>query len=141
MQDSVTNTVDTGLKSLADEAPVKVRISGICMMPLINDGAVIQVSRQRIYLPGDILIKRAHNNRLIAHRLIGCYPRKGGLHYVTRADIAENADSAISASQVIGKLSGGDCEAAAIKIPVKSRIRALGQFFVLLIQRIRRKKI
>ncbi|GBE08120.1 hypothetical protein BMS3Abin11_01237 [bacterium BMS3Abin11] len=89
---------------MADEAPFKVRISGICMIPLINDGAVIQVSRQRIYLPGDILIKRAHNNRLIAHRLIGCYPRKGGLHYVTRADIAENADSAISASQVIGKL-------------------------------------
>jgi len=137
MQDSVVNTVDTGLKSLADEAPVKVRISGICMIPLINDGADIQVSRQRIYLPGDILIKRTHDGRLVAHRLIGCYPRKGGLHYVTRADNAGNADAAIAASQIIGKLTGGDCDSAAIVIPVTSRIKALAQFTVLALQRIR----
>ena len=141
MQNSATKTVDTGLKYLINEAPLKMRITGTCMMPLIEDGATIQVSRQRIYLPGDILIKRAHNNRLIAHRLIGCYPRKGGLHYVTQADNAVNADLAVSASQVVGKLSGGDCEATAINIPVKSRIKALGQFFLLVIQRIRRKVI
>lgn len=136
MQNTDTKTIDRALKSLAGDEPVSLRVSGSCMAPLIDDGAMIQIRRQRVYLPGDILVKRCHNDQLIAHRLIGFYPRKRETHYVTRADNANSADAAIAGSRVIGKVCGGECASSAITIPLLHRSRAFAQFTALISQRL-----
>ena len=136
MQSSTSKTVEEALKSFASDGQLPIRISGSCMMPLIKDGTQVEVSRQKLYWPGDILVKRLLNGQLIAHRFIGCYPRKGKFKYVTRADNASNADGAVAAIQIIGRVSGGDCNKAAFSIPLRNRIKAIGQFTFLVIQRL-----
>lgn len=136
MQSSTSKTVEEALKSFASDGQLPIRISGSCMMPLINDGALVEVSRQKLYWPGDILVKRLLNGQLIAHRFIGCYPRKGKFNYVTRADNASNADGAVAATQIIGRVSGGGCEKAACSIPFRYRLRAVGHFSSFLTKRL-----
>lgn len=130
-------TIDNALKSLANEEALRVRINGDCMMPLIADGAMIEIRSRRNYLPGDILVKRVDNGQLVAHRLLGAYPRNGGLYYITRADNAGREDAPIAAAQVIGKVSGGNCLPEAIHIPLTARLKAVGYFLLLISRRLR----
>lgn len=136
MQSSTTKSVDEALKSFAKDGQLSIRISGDCMTPLIKDGAMIDVLKQGYYWPGDILVKRCMSGQLISHRLIGCYPHKGQLNFVTRADNATRADAAIASSQIIGRVSGGECAEAAFVIPTWYRFKALRQFTFLVIQRV-----
>lgn len=136
MQASTNKVVDTALKSLAEDGQLSIHISGSCMMPLIKNGALVEVCKQDLYWPGDILVKRCLNGQLIAHRLIGYYPRRGKLYLVTRADNAAKADASIESSQIIGRVSGGQCADTASSIPLLYRISAIGQFTYLLIQRL-----
>lgn len=136
MQSTDTKAIDTALKSVAGDEPLSIRISGTCMAPLIDDGAMIQIRRQRLYLPGDILVKRCHNGQLVAHRLIGFYPRYRKFHYVTRADNASSADAAIAGSRVFGKVCGGECVNSAIQVPLSHRSKACVQFTSLMLQRL-----
>lgn len=128
--------IDIALKSVAGDEPLSIRISGTCMAPLIDDGAMIQIRRQRLYLPGDILVKRCTNGQLVAHRLTGFYPRNKELHFVTRADNATTADTSIAGSRIIGKINGGECAIAASKIPLSHRGKAFSQFATLTLQRL-----
>ncbi len=139
MPDPVTNTVDTALKSLARDGELSIRINGNCMQPLIYDGALITVQKRWIYWPGDILVKRCAQGRLIAHRLIGYYPHRGGLNIVTRADNAGSADAAIDSSQIIGRVAGGECAKSAVSVPVGYRIKAMGHFTLLVVKHLGRR--
>lgn len=105
MQKPTTNTVDKTLKSVASAESLHIRINGLCMMPLIKDGAKVKIRNQRHYLPGDILVKRVANGQLVAHRLLGAYPRKGSLYYITRADNAQQEDGAVALGQIIGRVT------------------------------------
>ena len=128
--------IDTALKSLAADNQLCVHINGTCMQPLINDRARVEITRQRRYWPGDILVKRDHNGKLVAHRLLGYFPRSGQLYFVTRADNAKAADAPVAGGQIIGRISGGMCEKAASVIPFSYRLKALGQFSALVIKRL-----
>jgi hypothetical protein len=136
MSDSLSKTIDTALKSLALDDELSIRINGICMLPLIKDGAMVSIRKQSFYWPGDILVKREHNGRLSAHRLIGFYPRKGQLYFVSRADNTKSADAAVPGAQIIGRVSGGECAKSAVSVPVRYRIKAVGQFAVLVVKRL-----
>lgn len=128
--------LDKALKSLANEDALQVRINGSCMMPLIADGAMIQIRNQRKYLPGDILVKRVHNGQLVAHRLLGIYPRRGTLYFITRADNAAREDGAVTEGQIIGRVTGGECMPEAIHITLTTRLQAVGHFFLLISRRL-----
>lgn len=137
MRTSTTKTIDEALKSLASDGQLSIRISGDCMLPLIKDGALVEVSRRKIYWPGDILVKRCLNGQLISHRLIGYYPRKGKFNFVTRADNANNSDAAIENSQIIGRVSGGQCAKSSCSVPFRYRVKAIKHFTILVIQQLR----
>ena len=139
MQSTDTKVIDTVLKSVAKKEALSILISGSCMSPLIKDGAMVQIRRKRGYLPGDILIKRDSLGQLVAHRLVGFYPRKRYLYYVTRADNAATEDAAINSTQIIGRISGGQCEKSAISIPIADRIKAMRHFSSFTVKRLYRK--
>ncbi len=137
--DPFPNNIDSALKSFAGEGGLPIRINGNCMAPLIKDGALVYVHKQNFYWPGDILVKRYSDGQLVSHRLIGFYPRKGNLNFVTRADNANMADPAAPGSRVIGRIAGGDCARSVAFVPVRSRIRAIGQFAALITIRLRHR--
>ena len=67
-------TVARALHELAADAPVSLWVSGHCMAPLLESGAMIQVIRQKFYWLGDPLVIHAADGRLVDHRLLGFYP-------------------------------------------------------------------
>jgi len=136
MPESVNKTVDTALRSLAQDDDLSMRISGDCMQPLIKDGAMVWVRKQAFYWPGDVLVKRGFNGQLLAHRLIGVFPRKGRLYFVSRADSATRADVPVASSQIIGRVTGGECMASVVSVPLRHRIRATRHFIALVAERL-----
>lgn len=92
------------LQALLAEAPCQLRIHGTCMNPTIRHHQTVTVARARCYWPGDVLVVRAHDGRLYAHRLILVYRRHGRWRYVTRADTAARADTALERERILGRL-------------------------------------
>ncbi len=124
---------DNSLRSLAKEEAIPVSVSGNCMQPLFSDGAFLEIKPAKIYWPGDILVFRRWDNQLISHRLLSFYYRNGKLKFLTQPDNGPIPDSSISSDQILGKVTGGECQNDAVNIPLKSRIIALKNFFYLLI--------
>jgi len=136
MNESASKTVDTALKSLAKDGELSIRVSGVCMRPLIEDGAKVMVHKQSLYWPGDVLVKRGYQGQLFAHRLIGFYPRRGKLYFVSCADDTERADAPVAGSLIIGRVSGGECADSVVKVPLRKRIKAFGQFVWWLVRQV-----
>ena len=136
MNEPASKTVDTALRSLAKDGELSIRVSGVCMQPLINDGARVIVHKQSLYWPGDVLVKRGFQGQLFAHRLIGFYPRKGGLFFVSCADNTVFADAPVAGSLIIGRVSGGECAGSVVRVPLRKRIKAFGQFVWWFVRRV-----
>lgn len=92
------------LKRLAREGPVEVRVRGDCMAPLIADGEQVRVAAARAYWPGDVVVFRAADGRLLAHRLLGYRPRAGGFALVTRGDACAVHDAPVRPAAVLGRI-------------------------------------
>ncbi len=124
----VSTRIVRGLCALAVESPVSIRVSGECMMPLLANGAMIQVVRQRFYWPGDPLVVHAVGGHLLVHRLLGGYSKGRGWRWLTQADNAFRPDAAVPTERIIGKICGGDCSERLIRVPLADRWRAARQF-------------
>lgn len=127
MTPAVSATVARMLRELAAETPVCVRVSGECMAPLLESGAMIQVVRQRVYWPGDPLVVHAADGRLLVHRLLGGYSKGRGWRWLTQADNARRPDAAVPGERLIGRVCGGDCSERLIRVPLADRWRAARQ--------------
>jgi len=136
MPESASKTINSALQLLAQDGELSIRISGNCMQPLIKDGALVSVKQQAFYWPGDILVKRGFDGQLVAHRLIGIFPRKGRWYFVSRADSAAKADVPVPGTQIIGRVLGGECVETVVLVPIRYRIKAVGQFAWLIGKRI-----
>lgn len=117
------------LQILAREAPVNVRAQGNCMAPFFADGDRVLVSAARRYWPGDVLVFRAPDGRLLAHRLLGYRPWKGGIALVTRGDACAVHDFPVPRTAVLGRI-------AAVRPSLKGRAGAVLGFLGLLIGRL-----
>ena len=124
----VSTRIVRGLRELAAESPVSMRVSGECMAPLLESGAMIQVIRQRFYWPGDPVVVHAPDGRLLVHRLLGCYSKGRGWRWLTQADHALRPDAAVPAERIIGKVCGGDCSERLIRVPLAHRWNAARRF-------------
>ncbi len=124
---SVSRTVARALRELAAERPLMLWINGDCMTPLLDSGAEIQVIHRPFYWPGDAVVVHAADGRLLAHRLLGCYPRARRLQWLTQADRAGWPDAAVSADRIIGRVCGGRCAGRLVRVPLADRLRALGR--------------
>ena len=129
----VSTRIVRGLRELATESPVSLRVSGECMMPLLANGAMIQVVRQRFYWPGDPLVVHAVGGHLLVHRLLGGYSKGRGWRWLTQADNAFRPDAAVPTERIIGKICGGDCSERLIRVPLAHRVKAVLRFFRLVL--------
>lgn len=96
--------VFAALQGLAREAPVEVCVRGDCMAPHFADGDRVPVAAARVYWPGDVVVFRAPDGRLLAHRLLGYRPWQGGLALVTRGDACAAHDAPVPLGAVLGRV-------------------------------------
>ena len=133
---AVSATVVRALRELAVETPLSLQVSGQCMAPLLESGAMIQVIRQPFYWPGDPLVVHAPDGRLLVHRLLGGYSKGRGWRWLTQADNALRPDAAVPAERIIGKVCGGQCAPAMVRVPFAHRLRAILRFFLFVLIRL-----
>jgi hypothetical protein len=107
------------------------------MEPLIKDQARISIRRSRLYLPGDVLVVQRPSGRPVVHRLIGFFPSKGTLRYITQADNSPNPDGSVNWDAVVGKVSGGQCSPLAVNVPLLHRAKAVSRFLAFVGARLR----
>ncbi len=128
MSDGVGRTF-TALRELAREAPVVVEVRGDCMAPLLADGERVEVAAARVYWPGDVVVFRAPDGRLLAHRLLGFRLYAGALALVTRGDSCPVHDAPVPLSHVLGRV-------AAVAPGLGDRTAALRRFLGLVLARL-----
>jgi phage repressor protein C with HTH and peptisase S24 domain len=114
------------LRELAREAPLRVTIAGGCMTPGIADGTTLEVAPARVYWPGDVIVFRRADGRLVAHRVIGFRP---GKWLFTQADASTAPDSVVNPADILGR--------GLLKVSVVDRVKALAAFARLAASRLR----
>jgi signal peptidase I len=125
------SSVFAALRGLARQGAVDVVVRGDCMLPLLTDGDRVRVVAARVYWPGDVLVFRAADGRLLAHRLLGYRPWAGGLALVTRGDACVVHDAPVPAAAVLGRIESIHPGAA-------FRLWSFLRFIALAIRRLRR---
>jgi hypothetical protein len=120
--------VFAALRGLAHEGPVEVTVRGGCMAPLLADGGRARVAAARLYLPGDVVVFRAADGRLLAHRLLGYRLHAGRVALVTRGDACPVHDAPVSRDAVLGRVE-------AARPTVAQRLRAVRRFLGLALGR------
>src|SRR5262245_41637734 len=118
------------LRDLARDRPLEVSVRGGCMAPALAEGERVEVVPARRYWPGDVLVFRAADGRLLAHRLLGYRRHAGRLALVTRGDGCPCLDSPVLPERVVGRVRGAVAPAA--------RVRAAAAFLALGLRRVRR---
>jgi hypothetical protein len=114
------------LRELAREAPLRVTIAGGCMAPGIADGATLEVAPASFYWPGEVIVFRRGDGRLVAHRVIGF---RLGKWLFTQADASAAPDSVVKPADVVGR--------ALVKVSIADRARSLAAFARLAASRLR----
>ena len=74
------------------------------MAPLVGDGEQVCVTAARAYWPGDVVVFRAADGRLLAHRLLGYRPHEGRFALVTRGDACIVHDAPVPLAAVLGRI-------------------------------------
>lgn len=115
--------VFAALREMAREGPVEVRVAGDCMAPLLADGERVRVAAARAYWPGDVVVFRAADGRLLAHRLLGYRPHAGGMAFVTRGDACVVHDAPVPPAAVLGRI---DAARPALAVRARAVLRFLG---------------
>lgn len=98
------------------------------MAPLLESGVQVQVRRRRLYLPGDAVVVQAADGRLLAHRLLGGYPRAGRWRWLTQADSASWPDPATPTERLLGRIVSGQCSPLLVAVPFRARLKAIVRF-------------
>ncbi len=128
MGHEIAEGVFAALRDLAREAPVEVEVRGTCMAPGLADGDRVRVAAARFYWPGDVVVFRAADGRLLAHRVLGCRLYGGALALVTRGDSCVVHDAPVPLARVLGRVAGAAASPAA-------RAAALRRFLGLALRR------
>ena len=102
MEDSILDIKINQIKaSLITEENIMLRVKGLSMWPLLQDGqtvAVKAVSFNKIYT-GDIILTYA-DKCVLCHRVL----RRGFNHVQTKADALPGFDAKVTADQIVGKV-------------------------------------
>lgn len=123
------------LRELAVEEPLRLKVTGHCMSPLVGEGDFVEVSAAKFYWPGDVLAFRSTDGRLLLHRLIGYWRLSSRLGLLTQGDVCTSCEAAFDFDRVIGKVSGGECSRSLIIVPLTHRLWATGRFVRLIFKR------
>lgn len=93
-----------GVRELAAEGPLAVRVRGGSMAPLLRDGDRVEIAPARWPLPGDLVAFEAADGRLVVHRLLGYRWTAGGLACVTQGDAGPAPDSPVPRGRLLGRV-------------------------------------
>jgi len=104
---------------------VEFTVRGECMQG-VESGESLCVRRQRIYLPGDIIVAR-RSDHWNAHRFLGYAPSVHGIVALTQADDAAERDPAALLSTIVGRAQCG--------VTASHRLTAFGKYARALIRR------
>lgn len=109
------------ITDINQDSPVTLRIQGQCMVPALYSGVEVNVTRKRIYLPGDIIAFRSQDGTLLVHRLLTIYRKDGIWKALAKPDRSVRSDAAVAIGDILGqiRISGG--------IPIIHRLKS---FFV-----------
>ncbi|HEV7785517.1 MAG TPA: S24/S26 family peptidase [Thermoanaerobaculia bacterium] len=102
----IAEGVFSALRDLAREAPVEVEVRGDCMAPRLADGDRVRVAAARFYWPGDVVVFRSPDGRLLAHRVLGYRLHGGAPALVTRGDSCVVHDAPVPLVRVLGRVAG-----------------------------------
>ena len=94
---------------------IEVAVQGNCMRAL-SDGESVRVCRQRLYVPGDVVVVRRRGYWDV-HRFLGYVLSAQGVAALTQADDAAVRDPAALARAIVGR---ADC-----RVTASDRIAAL----------------
>lgn len=111
--------------------PITVRVSGDCMAPDLNDGQAVEVAPARLYWPGDVVVYATGDGRLLGHRFLGYYRRRGRWKMLIRADNARGPDPGVLGDQVLGRV-------VSIRPSVPRRVRCVGLYLQMVLRGLRR---
>ncbi len=128
-----------GLRELASEKALRMRVVGECMVPLVRDGELVEIAPARFYWPGDVIAFRQMDGTLVLHRLMGYRPRWGRLQLITKGDNCPSWDAALAIDQVIGKVCGGACSPLLVAVPFRHRLQTVIRFLGLASVRVLRR--
>lgn len=84
---------------LAVKNSCTITIAGTSMMPILQHGQEVMVSRQDNYLPGEILVYEYKNEGLLAHRLLKIENNR----YFCKGDNSFRIED-ITKEQILGKI-------------------------------------
>jgi hypothetical protein len=120
------------LAGLTSGAELSLHVRGECMQPLIASGARVRVRRARFYFPGDVLaVLDARAGVVKLHRCVGYRRHAGTWCVLTQPDASSvDGDPPAPLSDVIGRVIGGECDAAAVAVPWRTRAKATRVFCV-----------
>lgn len=107
--------------------PLRVQVTGACMAPLVADGATVEVTRRRSYWPGDVVAFEGGDGRFWLHRVVGYRRHRRRWCLITWADSAPRPDAPLTPERILGKVTGGQCQPAVVRVPFSHRLWALGR--------------
>ena len=114
-----------GLRQLARDGAIVLRIRGDCMAPRLCDGADVTVRAAAHYWPGDILACAPAGHPVAVHRLLGWRPQRWTRPWRdwrvwTQGDRTTMPDAPLAADRVLGKVE--------IAVGWRDRARAVRAF-------------
>lgn len=123
----ISEPVFTAITGINQNSPITLRVRGQCMVPALWSGAEVNVTRKRIYLPGDIIAFRSQDGTLLVHRLLTLYRKDGIWKVLAKPDRSRRSDAAVSISDILGhvRVSGG------ISLICRFRSLSIGLFILL----------
>ena len=101
-------------------------IRGDCMQ-VFGNGESVRVRRQRLYLPGDVVVVRRRDYWNV-HRFLGYAPSVHGAVALTQADDAAERDPAALLNAIVGRAQCG--------VTTSDRVAAFGRYARALIRRV-----
>ena len=122
-----------GLAAIALKDDLQFRVKGSCMGSLLVDGGSVKLASRSCYWPGDVVVAWWPEKGFCLHRGIGGYRKNGAWKLLTQADAADTPDYALPKAHVVGRVGGGDCDHAVVRVPVRHRLWALGRFAAFII--------
>lgn len=107
---------------------IDFEVRGGCMRDF-GDGESVRVQRQRLYVPGDVIVVRRRDHWNV-HRFLGYAPSVHGVVALTQADDAAESDPAALESAIVGR--------ARCEVRASDRLAALGKYLRAMLRRVAR---
>jgi hypothetical protein len=105
---------------------VDFTVRGACMWGL-DSGRPVRVRKQRVYVPGDVVVVRRLDHWNV-HRFLGYAPTVHGVVALTQADDADQRDPAATVSAIVGR--------AQCRVAASDRVAACAKYARALVRRV-----